>query len=87
VEQGAVWQKHWSFLPPVRREPPQVSDPHWPINAIDNFVLARLDREGLKASPEADRRTMIRSDAGPDGSAAHTGRGAILRSRQIAQRV
>jgi hypothetical protein len=60
VEQGAVWQKHWSFIPPVRRELPAVSDPKWPRNAIDHFVLSRLDREGLKPSPEADRRTLIR---------------------------
>jgi hypothetical protein len=60
VAQGAVWQKHWSFIAPVRPELPQVSDSHWPGNAIDSFVLARLDREGLKPSPEADRRTLIR---------------------------
>ena len=60
IEQGAVWQKHWSFIPPVRRELPTVSDVSWPKNAIDHFVLARLDREGLKPSPEADRRTLIR---------------------------
>ena len=60
IEQGAVWQKHWSFTPPVRRELPAVSDRSWPKNAIDYFVLSRLDREGLKPSPEADRRTLIR---------------------------
>jgi hypothetical protein len=60
VEQGAVWQKHWSFIPPVRGKLPPVSDPTWPKNAIDHFVLSRLDREGLKPSPEADRRTLIR---------------------------
>ncbi len=60
IEQGAVWQKHWSFIPPVRRELPAVSDPNWPKNAIDYFVLSRLDREGLKPSPETDRRTLIR---------------------------
>jgi mono/diheme cytochrome c family protein len=60
VQQGAVWQKHWSFIPPVRPEVPAVSNPLWPKNAIDYFVMARLDSEGLKASPEADRRTLIR---------------------------
>ncbi len=60
IEQGAVWQKHWSFIPPVRRELPAVSEPNWPKNAIDYFVLSRLDREGLKPSEEADRRTLIR---------------------------
>jgi hypothetical protein len=60
VEQGAGWQKHWSFIAPVRPDLPQVSDSRWPRNAIDSFVLARLDREGLKPSPEADRPTLIR---------------------------
>ncbi|HUS08717.1 MAG TPA: DUF1549 domain-containing protein, partial [Bryobacteraceae bacterium] len=60
VEQGAVWQKHWSFIPPRKPDLPQVSDPRWPKNAVDRFVMARLDREGLKPSPEADRRALIR---------------------------
>jgi hypothetical protein len=60
IEQGAVWQKHWSFTLPVRRELPAVSDPAWPKNAIDYFVLSRLDREELRPSPEADRRILIR---------------------------
>src|SRR5690349_18368041 len=60
VAQGAEWQKHWSFLPPRRPALPDVSDPSWPKNPVDNFILARLDREGLKPSPEASRRTLIR---------------------------
>lgn len=60
IAEGAKWQKHWSFIPPLRPERPQVSNPRWPVNDIDNLVLARLDREGLKPSPEADRRTLIR---------------------------
>jgi hypothetical protein len=60
IAQGAPWQKHWSFIPPRRPDPPAVSDPNWPKNPIDSFVLARLDREGLKPSPEADRRVLLR---------------------------
>ena len=60
IAQGAPWQKHWSFLPPRRPPLPEVHDSNWPKNAIDRFVLARLEREGLKPSPEADRRTLIR---------------------------
>jgi len=55
VEQGAKWEKHWAFIPPKRRPLPDVKDRNWPRNAIDNFVLARLEREGLDYSPEADR--------------------------------
>jgi hypothetical protein len=60
IGQGAVWQKHWSFIAPAGRQLPAVDDPSWPHNAIDYFVLSRLDREGLKPSPQADRRTLIR---------------------------
>ena len=60
VAQGAKWQKHWSFLPPVRPALPQIRDRNWPKSAIDHFVIARLEREGLKPSPEADRRTLLR---------------------------
>jgi len=60
VAEGAPWQKHWSFLPPVRPALPEIRDRSWPKNAIDYFVMARLEREGLKPSIEADRRTLIR---------------------------
>jgi len=51
---------HWSFQPIRRHEPPAVNDAAWPRNAIDRFILARLDREGIRPSPEADRATLIR---------------------------
>ena len=60
ITQGAPWQKHWSFIPPVRPALPEIHSPGWPKNPIDHFVLARLDREGLKPSAEADPRTLIR---------------------------
>ena len=46
--------------PPKRVEPPAVSQPAWVRNPIDQFILARLDREGLKPSPEADKVTLLR---------------------------
>ena len=60
VEQGAVWESHWAFEKPVRALLPAVSDRTWPRNPIDWFVLARLDREGLRPAAEADRPTLIR---------------------------
>ena len=60
IEQGAAWQKHWSFFPPERPPLPSVTDKSWPKNAIDSFVLARLEREGLAPAPQADKRTLIR---------------------------
>ena len=60
VDQGAGWGKHWAFEPLVRPELPRVTDSAWARNSIDVFVLARLEQEGLKPSPEADRATLIR---------------------------
>lgn len=58
IEQGAEWQSHWSFTPPERPDLPPVTGRA--VNGIDHFVLERLEREGLSASPEADRATLIR---------------------------
>ena len=53
-------QKHWAYVKPVEAPLPEVKDKAWPRNAIDNFILAKLEKEGLKPSPEADKATLIR---------------------------
>src|SRR5687767_7866028 len=60
IEQGAHWDKHWSFVPVRKVEPPEVNNPSWPKNDLDRFVLARLEKEGLKPSAEATRERLIR---------------------------
>jgi hypothetical protein len=60
IEQGAPWQDHWAYLPVARSPIPAVKKKAWPLNQIDNFILARLDQEKLKPSPNADKRTLIR---------------------------
>src|SRR5579863_2901358 len=60
IEQGAKWDMLWSFVPPKRSPVPAVKDKGWPRNPIDNFVEARLEAEGLKHSPEADKATVLR---------------------------
>ncbi|NBO93196.1 MAG: DUF1549 domain-containing protein, partial [Planctomycetia bacterium] len=60
IEEGAVYQAQWSFIAPNRPTVPKVSDTGWGRNAIDGFLLARLEAEGLKPSREADRRTLLR---------------------------
>jgi hypothetical protein len=52
--------RHWAYVPPVRPALPEVKDKLWGRNPIDAFVLARLDFEGLRPSPEADPRTLTR---------------------------
>ena len=60
IEQGAKWQGHWSFIPPVRPAEPPVQNKNWVRNPIDSFVLARLESEGLAPSPEADPARLLR---------------------------
>jgi len=60
IDEGAAWSKHWSFVPPRRPLLPQVKAVDRVRNPIDRFVLARLEREGLSPSPEADRATLLR---------------------------
>jgi hypothetical protein len=60
VAEGAPYATHWSYVKPVRPSLPQVKRASWPQNPIDRFILARLEREGLKPSLAADRYTMIR---------------------------
>ncbi|MDZ4861634.1 MAG: PSD1 and planctomycete cytochrome C domain-containing protein [Candidatus Hydrogenedentes bacterium] len=60
IADGATYKPHWAFVKPERPEFPEVLDAAWPRNGIDYFVLARLEREGLKPSPEANRATLAR---------------------------
>ncbi|MBI1370596.1 MAG: DUF1553 domain-containing protein [Planctomycetes bacterium] len=60
IADGAEYEKHWAFIAPVEPAMPKISDPAWVRNPIDTFVLARLDKNGLKHSPEADKLTLIR---------------------------
>jgi hypothetical protein len=55
IEQGAKWEKHWSFIPPQRAAIPDNAR-----HPIDYFVHERLKRDALAPSPEADRATLIR---------------------------
>ena len=71
IDQGADWpetaaakakdpRKHWAFTPPVRPKVPVVGSHRWVSNPVDAFILARLEREKLKPSPEADKVTLLR---------------------------
>lgn len=60
VDEGAPWGQHWAFEPMARPEPPVVQRTDWPTNAIDRFILARLEREGLSPAAPANRETLIR---------------------------
>lgn len=54
IEEGAVWTDHWAFVSPRKVAPPASTHP------IDHFVQERLRKAGLKPSPSAERRTLLR---------------------------
>jgi hypothetical protein len=60
IAAGAEYTPHWAFVPPRQAPLPRVRQADWPRNAIDVFVLARLEAEGLRPSPLADRYTLAR---------------------------
>ena len=61
IKEGAVYRPHWAFEKPTRPQVPAVAqNSDWSRNPIDAFILARLKKEGLRPSPEADKATLIR---------------------------
>jgi Protein of unknown function (DUF1553)/Protein of unknown function (DUF1549)/Planctomycete cytochrome C len=60
IAQGAPYAGHWAYAKPVRVAPPMPRDALWVRNPIDRFILARLEKEGLRPTAAADRYTLIR---------------------------
>lgn len=60
VASGAEFEQHWAYLPLSSEKPPEVNDAPWVRNPIDRFVLARLEKEGIKPSPRAERQVLIK---------------------------
>ena len=60
VRNNANYEEHWSFVKPERGTPPAVKQTGWVKNPIDNFVLAKLEKNGLAPESEADPRTLLR---------------------------
>jgi hypothetical protein len=60
IAQGAEWRDHWAFEKPVAAPAPAVSNESWPRVPLDRLVLARLDRENLKPSPQAPPAEWLR---------------------------
>ncbi|MDH3584679.1 MAG: PSD1 and planctomycete cytochrome C domain-containing protein, partial [Phycisphaerae bacterium] len=57
---GGEYEQHWAFARPKRPPVPAVRRKAWPRNPIDYFVLARLEKEGLSPTAEADRYALVR---------------------------
>jgi hypothetical protein len=60
IDEGAEYEPHWAFVAPRRPDSPSVADTTWPRNAIDSFVLARLESERVAPSAPADAAQQLR---------------------------
>ena len=62
VAEGAKYDQHWAFKPPVRHSLPTLTRAQrsWAQNAVDHFVAAKQAEAGLTPSPEAGRATLLR---------------------------
>ena len=60
IEQGASWNEHWAYVPPQLPALPKPVNDWKQSNAIDLFIQARLQQQGLSPEKEADKATLIR---------------------------
>jgi hypothetical protein len=60
IDEGAVYDRHWSYTPPTRPQLPEVVAKDWVQRPLDAFIIARLEQENLAPSPQADRSALIR---------------------------
>jgi mono/diheme cytochrome c family protein len=60
IADGAPFEQHWAFQPPVRQDPPAVKNAAWVSNPVDAFILAKLEQNGLAPAPPADKVALLR---------------------------
>ncbi len=60
IEQGASYEPHWAFEPPVRHDVPPVVAQDWSRDEIDRFVLAKMEASGVSPAPQASPETLLR---------------------------
>jgi len=60
IKEGAKWEDHWAFDAPKPQALPAVKTSSWARQPLDRFILARLEKEGLGPSPEADKASLLR---------------------------
>lgn len=60
VEGNGEFQQHWAFVPRQKVVPPKIKQVHWPRGEIDQFILARLEKEGLATTTQAPKEKLIR---------------------------
>ena len=63
VAEGAEYEDHWAFIPPVRPALPKISKPDAAANPVDHFVRAALEKAGISPAPPEDPRVLARRAA------------------------
>jgi hypothetical protein len=60
ISQGAVYKRHWAFIPPKQHEIPPIDEKEWPQNEIDYFVLAKLEQKNLSPNDESGKERLLK---------------------------
>ncbi len=60
IRQGAKWEEHWSFMPPVEPTEPTLKRTDWAATKADRLILSKLEAEGLSAAPTASPQEWLR---------------------------
>lgn len=60
IEQGAKWESHWSFIPPIKPAIPAIKNKDWPQNEIDYFIASKFEAKGINPSEKASKEKLIR---------------------------
>ncbi|MEO5602416.1 MAG: PSD1 and planctomycete cytochrome C domain-containing protein [Cyclobacteriaceae bacterium] len=60
IEQGAEYESHWAFVPPVDPGIPKVKNQGWPRNEIDHFILSKQEQKGIRPNEEADKERLLK---------------------------
>ena len=60
IKQGAKWEEHWAFVAPKPQTVPAVKQANWVRRPLDQFILARLEKESLSPSPQATKSELLR---------------------------
>lgn len=60
IKQGAAWETHWAYVPPVKTILPKANLASWPRNEIDWFILANMENENLIPTPQAESAVIAR---------------------------
>ncbi|WP_194777311.1 PSD1 and planctomycete cytochrome C domain-containing protein [Pararhodonellum marinum] len=60
IKQGAVYEPHWAFVSPIKPKVPEVKAKDWPKNEIDHFMLAGMQKIGLKPNSPAQAHALLK---------------------------